>query len=410
MTRRTMISTAEAEALVRRSVRPFPEESRSLKDAAGCFLRQDVRADRDYPPANLSAMDGVALAYDAWKLGRRRFRVVGVQRAGIPAIELASPEETCVEVMTGAVLPAGTDCVVPVEVVRREGTTATVPDEGLSRWDFVRRRGRDAREGRVVLQAGVPLTPPRLALLAAMGRDPVRVARRPSIAVVGTGDELVPVRSQGVRPHQIRRSNALGVRALLAANGFSGVRCLHLRDEARILRRRLGAILSGYDVVLLCGGVSMGRFDLVPEVLSDLGVRRVFHKVRQRPGKPLWFGLGEGGRPVFGLPGNPVSSMVCARRYVLPWLEAAGRGRGEAPSPRRAVLREAVSMPEELTLFLPVRLRPGGDGREDAFPVPLSGSGDFIGLAEADGIAELPVGRNGGTPGRIVPVYPWRGW
>jgi molybdopterin molybdotransferase len=221
--------------------------------------------------------------------------------------------------------------------------------------------------------------------------------------VVSTGDELVEPGAP-LADWQVRRSNAHGVVAALRLRGSGDVADDHLRDDPAQLRERLAQHLARHDVVVLSGGVSAGRFDHVPAVLDGLGVRRVFHKVAQRPGKPLWFGVAAGGRAVFGLPGNPVSTLVCLVRYVVP---ALARLAGTVPATPLAVpLAADCSPPPGLTQFLPVRLVPGQDGATCAEPRPTRGSGDFGALAGTDGFVELAPGR-AWRRGDAAAFQPW---
>lgn len=232
----------------------------------------------------------------------------------------------------------------------------------------------------VAVPAGVRLTPARIAALASVGKACVRVSRWPDLRVVTTGDELVEADAP-VLPHQIRQSNGLAIRAALLAKGFGEAALRHTPDDEVSLRHAVRDGLEG-DLLILSGGVSRGRTDLVPGVLKAEGVSEVFHRVAQKPGKPLWFGVLEGGPAVFGLPGNPVSVLVCLYRYVIPALErASGR---ESAEPLRLTLAEEPRRHGELTLFLPVRRR----GAE-AHLLPSRGSGDFLSLVPSDGFVEV---------------------
>jgi molybdopterin molybdotransferase len=203
----------------------------------------------------------------------------------------------------------------------------------------------------------------------------------------------------------VRRSNAYGIVSALREHGFQRVADDHIRDDPGELRDRLRFHLETHDVLVLSGGVSMGRFDLVPKVLGELGVRTIFHKVAQRPGKPLWFGVANSGAAVFGLPGNPVSTLVCLARYVLPALRGS---LGQSPDRvQRMALGTPVTVRPALTYFLPVRLEQDDWGREWAVPAPTNGSGDFTALAGTDGFVELPPGPNTYAKGFVTRLYRW---
>ena len=222
--------------------------------------------------------------------------------------------------------------------------------------------------------------------------------------MIATGDELVEVDAP-VAPHQIRRSNDYGLRAALAAAGFPQADRFHLRDVRSDIEHLLWHVLAEYDVVLLSGGVSKGKFDFVPSELAKQGVRPLLHGVAQRPGKPFWFGLSARRTPVFALPGNPVSAYTCLHRYVLPALWQAS---GLAPTVgRTAALATPVTFKPKLAYLLPVKLSSGPRAELLAIPAPGNTSGDFAGLVGTDGFVELPAGQDEFPAGSVAPFTPW---
>jgi molybdopterin molybdotransferase len=241
-----------------------------------------------------------------------------------------------------------------------------------------------------------------VAVIAANGQTHASVARPPSIMVISTGDELVePGRSP--ESWQIHRSNAYAVMSALHRRGYASIAQDHLPDDPAILRSRLAAHLEAHDVLVLSGGVSMGRYDHVPQVLRELGVSNVFHRVSQRPGKPFWFGVGPGPQSVYALPGNPVSTLVCLMRYVLPGIAVA---EGAVPGPQETVpLGEDFAAKPPLTVFVPVKL--AQDGSRTAHLRPTRGSGDFVSLVGTDGFVELPPAPLTAPRGTQVPLYCW---
>ena len=395
---------AEAEALVRERVRPLPIESRPLESLAGAVLAQSVRSERDQPPFDRVTMDGIAFASQAWRQGQRRFRIAGIQAAGQPPLNLAGPAD-CFEAMTGAVLPHGCDCVVPVERLRVEDGYAVVDDDvPVEPYLNVHTRGLEAREGDMLLARGTSLGAPELAVLASAGLPRADVRSEPRILIVATGDELVDP-DQPIAAWQVRRSNSYALRGALNLRGHQRVAEDHLPDDHAVLAKRLSAHLATHDVIVLTGGVSMGRYDHVPSVLRQLGVQEVFHKVAQRPGKPIWFGIGPAGQTVFGLPGNPVSSLVCLLRYVVPALTAM------AGAPVRAAehvpLGSAFKVKPALAYFLPVQVEHSPTLGLVAMPRPTRGSGDFISLLGTDGFVELAPGPHEFPAGHLAPLYRW---
>ena len=260
--------------------------------------------------------------------GTRRFRIAGTQAAGQPPLSLPGGD-TCFEVMTGAILPGGCDCVVPVERISVTGGEVELPaDLAIEPGMNVHARGLDAQAGARLLGEGTRLGPPELAVLASAGLPHARVRAEPRIMIVTTGDELIEP-GLPIEAWQVRRSNAHAMRAALAMRGFPRTAQDHLPDDPAEMRDRLARHLDTHDVLVLTGGVSMGRFDHVPAVLRELGVTQFLHRIAQRPGQPLWFGVAGRGQAVFGLPGNPVSALVCLLRYVVPALLAAS---GAAPA------------------------------------------------------------------------------
>ena len=222
--------------------------------------------------------------------------------------------------------------------------------------------------------------------------------------VVSTGVELIDP-GEPIENFQVRRSNVYGIAALLRTRGFVRVGDDHLLDDAQLLGKRLRLHLDTHDAVILSGGVSMGRFDLVPRVLVELGVREVFHHVSQRPGRPMWFGIGPQGQSVFGLPGNPVSTLVCLSRYVLPALD---RAMGLNPlATEKIALAAAVEHTPALTGFLPVKIEIDDWARPWALPQPTNGSGDFTALVGTDGFVELPPGPNTYAKGFVARLHRW---
>ncbi|MCS6947665.1 MAG: molybdopterin molybdotransferase MoeA, partial [Steroidobacteraceae bacterium] len=347
---------------------------------------------------------GIALRAAAVTALRREFIVQGRQAAGDPPMALAS-DDHCIETMTGAMLPTGCDAVVPVERIERRADRARVADglvvaSGMN----VHRRGTDARQGALLLAAGTRLDSPAIAVAASAGMARVRVSAQPAIAVISTGNELVDP-GEPIAPHQVRRSNVYAVCTALREHGWTRVVDDHVRDDLEQLRLRLRFHLETRDVLILSGGVSVGAYDLVPQALRDLGVREVFHSIEQRPGRPMWFGVGPGGQAVFGLPGNPVSTLVCLVRYVVPALDAA---MGLAPrEPPRLALGADIEIRHGLTSFVPVRLRRDEWAREWADPRPPNGSGDFTSLTATDGFVELPPGPNRYAKGFVANYWHW---
>jgi len=399
-----VLTPSQADDLIAQHLTCLPIESLPLAQCAGAVLRENIYAERDQPPFDRVTMDGIALDSRGTRDGARRLRIQAMQAAGDPPLTLAG-RDCCIEVMTGAVLPAGCDAVVPVERITVTGGEAELAADVTVQPDLnVHKRGTDTRQGNLLLAAGTRLGPPEIAIAAGAGMARIRVSSQPMLVVISTGNELVEP-GEPILPHQIRRANAYAIAAALRLHGLHRVADDHIADDAAELRRRLKFHLETHDVLVLSGGVSMGKLDLVPQVLEELGVRCVFHKVAQRPGKPLWFGIASSGAAVLALPGNPVSTAVCVSRYVLPAL-AASQGQ-TLPAPERMALGAPVTVDPPLTVFLPIHIEIDDWGRSWAMPTPTNGSGDFAALAGTDGFVELPPGPNTYPKGFVTRIYRW---
>jgi molybdopterin molybdotransferase len=343
------------------------------------------------------------VASSAFAGGLRRYRLQATQAAGEVPLTLAAPD-AAIEIMTGAVMPHGTDSVIPLEeydlvgdqLALKTGTTAEP-------WRNVQRRGCDSRPGEPMLTEGMRLGAAELAVVASAGLAEVLVSRPPRVAVISTGNELVEP-GQPIADHQVRRSNAYAVAAALRLHGFAEVTDTHLLDDEALMRARLGQLLATQDTLVLSGGVSKGKFDFVPAALKALGVVEVFHQVAQRPGRPMWFGVGPAGQLVFGLPGNPVSTLICVIRFVLPALRAAC---AQLPATIERVATSAAMSGRKMTYFMPVRLIGADAGASLAQARPPQGSGDFLALAGTDGFIELPPQPAGYPAGFVADFYRW---
>lgn len=398
------IEVAEAAALVASSLPEYPATTVALADAQGCILRQILRAERDQPPFDRVTMDGIALRAAGLAAGRRRFQIRGTQAAGVAALSVGA-DDACVEIMTGAMLPEDADTVVPVERIDVSDGMATLeegyePEPG----QFVHHRASDHAGGTVMLEAGVRLGVPEMAVLTVAGQTEVQVAQWPRIAVVSTGDELVDIGAP-MADFQIRSSNDWAITAALERRGCDRVTRARLPDDPDAMRESIQHLHDNNDVLVLSGGVSMGKYDYVPRIMTELGVELVFHKVLQRPGLPMWFGVSSAGRPVFALPGNPVSSLVCFVRYAAPaLLESLG---SRSYRPPIVKLGDAFGFEPDLTCFLPVVMQHADDGELLAVPKPTNTSGDFVGLAGSDGFVELPRGQGRFPAGFPAAYYAW---
>lgn len=399
-----MISVAESESIILSHVFTPEWESRPLSGSLGGILGEDLVADRDFPPFDRVTMDGVAIRYEAWQKGRRKFAIQGIQAAGVPRQAL-SDAAGCIEVMTGAMLPEGADTVIQYEHLHLDAGAADILENDIRHRQNIHFQGMDRRAGDILAHRGCRISPAEIAVAATVGKSSLKTARPLHSAIVSTGDELVAVDTIPL-PHQIRGSNVFALQALLTDRYQVKSKIFHYPDEKETIAEGLKSIFQEYRLVVLSGAVSAGKFDFVPQVLDELGVVRHFHGVAQRPGKPFWFGTLPGRCAVFALPGNPVSAFTCACRYLLPFL---GRSLGEKESvPESAVLTEPIAFKPSLTYFLPVSLTRFNNGLLQASPLPGHGSGDLANLTGADGFLELPANRRDFSAGEAFPVIRFR--
>ncbi|WP_375445908.1 gephyrin-like molybdotransferase Glp [uncultured Fibrella sp.] len=398
-----MLTVADADQLLATHGLTLSTETVPFAEARGRVLAETILADRDFPPFDRVAMDGIAIQFTALADGQTTYPVLAVQRAGEPIQPLSDPRG-CIEVMTGAVLPSGADAVIRYEDLSiTDGiATLTIPAD-MVRGQNIHRQGTDRRTFDVLLPAGTVLRPVELAVVASVGQTSVSVLKRPRVAVVSTGDELVDTH-QTPLPHQIRQSNAYLLQAALRDLSIDAS-VHHFPDDIATITAGLSSLLATNDVLVMTGGVSAGKADFVPEVLGGLGIQRLFHKIEQRPGKPLWFGRSaDAQRVVFALPGNPVSTTLCFYRYVRPYLQTA---MGMSPEPPLfAQLASPVTFKPQLTYFTPARLEATPDGQLLANPLPGSGSGDFTNLTAADAFLELPANPHEFPAGTLVAAWP----
>ena len=399
-----MLTTVAATHAIQTALEGFATEAVALDKAVGRILRQPVHAERDQPPFDRVMMDGIAIRLAEFDDGQRKFPIQSRQHAGDPADTLEAGK--CIEIMTGACLPEGADCIVPVErITTNDGEAGIEAGYSAEMRQFVHGRASDHRAGTQLLRPGTRIAPADIAIIASAGLPEVEVSCLPTIRVISTGTELVAP-GLPIATHQIRESNGPAVVAMLNEHGYSDCEHDHVVDDVEILEHRIAKHLDEADVLVLSGGVSMGKADFVPQVLQKLGVDVVFHKISQRPGRPMWFGIGPNKQAVIALPGNPVSTLVCCRHYVIPALASAS---GAAPgNPEFAALAQDVAFRPRLTCFLPTRLVSNAAGTLLALPVHTNTSGDFASLTGTDGYVELALEDTFFGTGTTVPLYRWK--
>lgn len=372
------VSVSQADEILKNHPNDFGEEEVYFENALGRRLAEDIMADRDFPPFDRVTMDGVALAGHSYLSGNRQFKIEGICFAGEPQGRLHN-EQHCLEVMTGAPLPAGADTVIRYEDVTITEGVCTLK-ENLKPFVNIHQKRTDRKKGELILKKDKIIMAADIALFASVGKQQIRVKKRPKIAIITSGDELVAV-EQTPADHQIRKSNSYAIASVIK-DYCEEIQYFHIADKLDETIESLEKLKTEFQVMVLSGGVSAGKKDFIPEALERLGIQKRFHKIQQKPGKPMWFGHDEQ-TSIFALPGNPVSAFLGAVRYLKPWLSS------EQPE-HWAKLGEELILKAELTYFAQVKIV-NKNGELMAYPMEGHGSGDFANLSETHAFLELPL-------------------
>ena len=379
----------------------FGIEKVDFINTVGRVLKEDIVADRDFPPFNRVSMDGIAFSSEAFNKGQRAFKIEGIQAAGSPQLTLQNTSN-CIEAMTGAMLPHNADVVIQYELLEIENGIAKVNLDTVKSFQNIHKKGLDRKKNDVLIPKNTLISAAEIGVFATVGKSKVKVAKQPKVIIVSTGNELVEV-SETPAEHQIRRSNVYTLVSLLE-NIKIKADIAHILDDKKTLETKIASFLNEYDVLLFSGAVSKGKFDFIPEVLNNLGVEKLFHRVKQKPGKPFWFGK-KANKTVFAFPGNPVSTFVSCLKYFYPWFyKSVGLN---YKNNQEAILTDDFSFKSELTYFLQVKLHQE-NGKLFATPIVGKGSGDLANLVDADAFLELPDDKTNFTKGEIFPVITYR--
>lgn len=400
---RTMISIAEATQIVRQQTPALPVEQISLHEALGRVLAQDVVADSDLPPFDRSQMDGYAVRAVDVQAAPVRLRIVGESAAG-RGWHNQLEEGQAVRIMTGAPVPTGADSVQQVELAHelKDGTVVELL-ESVEEGKSIVRQGAEIKAGETVLTAGTAINAAMMAVLAAFGYASVAVFRRPRVAVMATGTELVSV-DQKPGQDQIRDSNNYSIAAYAQLAGATVERLPLTGDETSLLKTQLTKAAESCDLIVTSGGVSMGVYDLTKAALRELDAEIFFERVALRPGKPTVFARLSSGTLFFGLPGNPVSVAVTFNLFARTALLAM-QGATEPELKRdTAMLARKVKGTSDRDNYLPVQLTTNDDGELIAFPLKWGGSSDFVAFALTTALAIVPAGMKAVEAGTLVNV------
>jgi len=395
-----MITSNKALEIVLNNIIDLGVEEIDLEAAISRVLGEKIYADRDFPPFDRVCMDGIAINYKSFEQGQRFFKVEKVGAAG-SVQQVLEDNSNCIEIMTGAPLPLNTTTIIRFEDLEEKEGGYEILVEVLDKKN-IHLKGKDHKENTLLLDLNHPIKAIDVNVLATVGQSKVKVKKMPRIAVVSSGEELVPVGKVPAN-HQIRRSN---VHMLIAKLKQLGVEAdaFHVQDDVQVIHEELTTIFETHDVLLLSGGVSKGKFDYIPHVLEMLNVQKLFHRVKQRPGKPFWFGR-KADKIVFAFPGNPVSSLACFHKYFIPWLHKT-IGQGELKHQQVRLAEEIVFKPD-LTYFAQAKIQYEDDGTTTATISHGNGSGDMVNPTQMDGFVELNSQQSVFKVGTVVPFIPF---
>ena len=394
-----MISVQQAEEIVLSQYQDYGKESISYDLVIGRVLAEDILADRDLPPFDRPTVDGIAIRFTSYEEGFRSFNIKAIQSAGETSVAIDS-EDQCIEIMTGAALDSTVDTVIRYEDITVDNGIATI-NINIEKGQNIHLKGKDKKAGEILVRANQVITPAIIGIAASVGKTSLWVKKLPKIVIISTGDEMI---SPELTPtsFQLRRSNGVTISSVLEKYKIKAD-LIHLSDDYEEIKKELSNYIDIYDILLMSGGVSMGKFDYLPQVCEELGIKKLFHKIKQRPGKPFWFGKSQNQKLVFAFPGNPVSVFMCLHRYFIPWLERSL----EIPqsSPLYAILENDIEFPFSLQYFAQTKLQINKQGQLIANIVDTNGSGDFSHLAETNAFVELPLEQNTFRKGEVYKVW-----
>ena len=386
-----MINPNEALNLIQGLIVPQQVQNVAIQDAIGLILAEDLTADRDFPPFNRAMMDGIAIKNTAIK----KWLIEDIAFAGEPQKHLRN-SEAAIEIMTGAPLPKECSSIIKIEDIvfidiAGEKWAEYIGQDAIKHGQFIHIQASDCKKNDLILSSGTKIGPVEIAIAATIGKSELSVFKKPAIAIFSTGDEIVGIHEKP-QAHQIRSSNSVMLESVLKSHGFSTT-VAHMKDEKSVVAKSLESALEKHEILLLSGGVSAGKKDFIPEVLAELGFKPIFHKIAQKPGKPLYVGNRADGKLVFAFPGNPISTLTCFWIYFLPWLLG-----------NRLVLStiSVVNLPSsnpKLDQWLPVKIKGG-----QAETLKNNGSGDLFHWKFADGL----VWQKAGSTDQSLPFFPLR--
>jgi molybdopterin molybdotransferase len=376
-----MISPLEAIELLKNITIPFRTEKMPLAKTLGMNIAEKIVADRDFPPFDRVMMDGIAvkdITAPTWK-------IEGILFAGEP-VKAIKKTDGALEIMTGATAPRGTEAIIKIEDLSIEKKITTyIGKTPLEKGQHIHLQGADAPAGSVLVKKRTKIGPVEIAIAATVGKAHIEVESKPHVHIFSTGDEIVGLHEKPA-DHQIRSSNVMMLKSVLLSKGFKA-NSSHLADSADKIKASIDKALESNDIILLSGGVSAGKKDLIPGVLAEAGFETVFHKISQKPGRPLLVATRPDGKVVFAFPGNPISTLTCFWVYFLPWVS------GEWPEYQVKEIKFLPKPSAELDQWIPV---------ENGEVLAHNGSGDLINWSRADGL----VWQKAGDKSKKLPYIP----
>jgi molybdopterin molybdotransferase len=376
-----MISPLEAIELLKNITIPFRTEKMPLAKTLGMNIAEKIVADRDFPPFDRVMMDGIAVK----DISAPTWKIEGILFAGEP-VKAIKKTDGALEIMTGATAPRGTEAIIKIEDLSIEKKIATyIGKTPLEKGQHIHLQGADAPAGSVLVKKRTKIGPVEIAIAATVGKAHIEVESKPHVHIFSTGDEIVGLHETPA-DHQIRSSNVMMLKSVLLSKGFKA-NSSHLADSAEKIKASFDKALDSNDIILLSGGVSAGKKDLIPGVLSEAGFETVFHKISQKPGRPLLVATRPDGKVVFAFPGNPISTLTCFWVYFLPWVS------GEWPEYNVKEIKFLPKPSAELDQWIPV---------ENGEVLAHNGSGDLINWSRADGL----VWQKAGDKAKKLPYIP----
>jgi molybdopterin molybdotransferase len=376
-----MISPLEAIELLKNITIPFRTEKLPLAKTLGMNIAEKIVADRDFPPFDRVMMDGIAVK----DISAPTWKIEGILFAGEP-VKAIKKTDGALEIMTGATAPRGTEAIIKIEDLSIEKKIATyIGKTPLEKGQFIHLQGADAPAGSILVKKRTKIGPVEIAIAATVGKAHIEVESKPHVHIFSTGDEIVGLH-ETPKDHQIRSSNVMMLKSVLLSKGFKA-NSSHLTDSAEKIKASIDKALDSNDIILLSGGVSAGKKDLIPGVLAEAGFETVFHKISQKPGRPLLVATRPDGKVVFAFPGNPISTLTCFWVYFLPWVS------GEWPEYNVKEIKFLPKPSAELDQWIPV---------ENGEVLAHNGSGDLISWSRADGL----VWQKAGDKSKKLPYIP----